>query len=195
MNRHCERSETIQQSNKAGLLRRCLAMMALLLLGGCILVDDFGAQWNKGVADNCVSKIAESLYYTEFRRDPADKDMANLAHTITVGDAHFLMLKKNAEDKGGRMYRFVVAGKSYYIFQRFRLDPTMREPFEKEHPNAPVSLAHDTVTLAQLGDAEMKLLAEISAKPEYWEIEDQTLYNTMKNPTCQFNPTGDNKDK
>ena len=30
----------------------------------------------------------------------------------------------------------------------------------------------------------MKLLTEISSRKEYWEIEDQTLYNTMLNPLC-----------
>lgn len=162
----------------------CLALVSLAL-SACILVDDFSGQWQKGKTDFCINKIAESLYYSEFRRDPEGKDITQLAHLFPLGDFYFLMLKKNPEDKGGRMYRFgLVRGKEYNIFQRYRLDPTMRTTFEHDYPKAPVSLAHDTVNLATLGKAELTLLADISAKGEYWQIEDQTLYNTSHNPLC-----------
>ena len=166
------------------LIRRFIApLAALMALSGCILVDDFSAQWDKGKTDSCTNKIASSLYYAEFRRNPDGKDMNSLAHVISIGNDHFLMLKQSPSDKGGRMYRFGVV---HGIFQRYRLNPTMKATFEHEHPNAPVSLAHDTVTLATLGTEEMKLLSEITAKPEYWEIEDQILYNTALNEACIF---------
>lgn len=163
--------------------RTLAALAALALLSACILVEDFSAMWDKGETDPCVSKIAESLYYAEFRRDPEGKDMSKHAHIFSVGKYHFLMLKQDEGDAGGRMYRFgVING----IFQRFRLDPVMREAFKIEFPDAPVSFRHDTVTLKQLGDAEMKILTEISSRDDYWEIEDQTLYNVMLNPLCKY---------
>ena len=166
------------------MIRRFIApLVALLALSGCILVDDFAPAWDKGVTDPCISKLSESLYYSEFRRDPADKKMDDLARTFVLGKEHFLMLKQEPADKGGRMYRFGIV---HGIFQRYRLDPAMRRAFEIEYPNSPVSLKHDTVKLTTLGDAETKLLAEIAAKPEYWEIEDQSLYNTALNPSCKF---------
>lgn len=194
---HCKRSDSKHSGERrsqpiqtgptpqvlAGLLRQCLAMTALLMLTGCILVNDFTPMWEKGESDSCVSKIAESLYYSEFQRDPDEKNMGDYAHVFTLGDYHFLMLKQNVNDKGGRMYRFGVV---HGIFQRYRLVPTMREAFNIAYPNAPVSFRHDTVTLDSLSPEVIKLLEEISSKSEYWEIEDQTLYNTLLNPLCKF---------
>lgn len=163
--------------------RFVMPLVAIFALSGCILVDDFAPQWERGKTDSCTSKIAESLYYSEFRRDPEGKDMKTLARSFTLDKFHFLMLKQDVADKGGRMYRFgVVNG----IFQRYRINPAMRETFERDYPNAPVSLKHDTIRLARLGEKEIELLTEISAKPEYWEIEDQTLYNTLRNPACIY---------
>jgi hypothetical protein len=166
------------------MFRRILApLAALLVLGGCILVDDFTPKWEDARTDSCTAKIAQSLYYSEFRRDPEGKDINTLARSFTLGKYQFLLLKKDASDKGGRMYRFhVVNG----IFQRYRLDPAMKKQFQQDYPNAPVSLAHDTVEIKSLGAEEMKLLTDINTKDEYWEIEDQTLYNTLRNPTCIY---------
>jgi hypothetical protein len=166
------------------MIRRILAPLALLFaLTGCILVEDFSPMWEKSKPDACLNKIAESLYYSEFRRDPNGKDTNEYAHAFTLGKHHFLMLKKNTEDKGGRMYRFgVVNG----IFQRYRLDPVMRTAFEIGHPDAPVSFRHDTVTVENLSPEVISLLTEISDDSKYWEIEDQTLYNVMLNPLCRF---------
>ena len=148
-----------------------------------MLVDDFSPVWEQGVTDPCVNKIAESIYLNEFRRDPTDKNMNDHARMLVLGKEHFLMLKMASTDTGGRMYRVrVVNG----IFQRYRLNPTMRTTFEKDYPNAPVSLKNDTVSLATLDAPTRALLSEIAAKPEYWEIEDQTLYNAILNPTCKF---------
>mgnify|MGYP003385809137 CR=1 FL=1 len=163
--------------------RFVMPLVAILALSGCILVDDFSPQWEKGKTDSCTSKIAESLYYSEFRRDPEGKDMKTLAHSFTLGKFHFLMLKQDVADKGGRMYRF---GVTNGIFQRYRIAPGMRAQFERDYPDAPVSLKHDTVKLDALGEKEVALLSEISAKTEYWEIEDQTLYNTLRNPACIY---------
>ncbi len=164
-------------------LRTLASAGLLLLLSACMLVDDFSPAWDKGVTDSCTSKIAESLYYSEFRRDPNGKDMSQLARVLTLGDNHFLMLKQDEADRGGRMYRFRV---THGIFQRLRLDPTMRKTFEKDYPNAPVNLKHDTVNLSLLDEKTQKLLQEIGDKAEYWEIDDQTLYNTLLNPLCKF---------
>ena len=166
------------------MIRRFIApLVAALTLSGCILVEDFSPAWNTATPDSCLNKIAQSLYYSEFSRDPEGKDMNTLAHATRIGNANFLMLKQEAADKGGRMYRFgVVNG----IFQRYRLNPAMRQAFLADYPDAPVSLRNDTVVLAKLGTEETKLLTEIASKPEYWQIEDQTLYNIMLNPLCRF---------
>ncbi len=158
-------------------------LSALLLLSACILVDDFTPQWNDGKTDSCTAKMAQALYYTEFRRDPEGKEINDLAREFTIDKFHFLMLKEAAADKGGRMYRFgVVNG----IFQRYRLNPAMKKQFEQEYPNAPISLAHDTVEVKSLDAEVMQLLTAINAKSDYWEIEDQSLYNVLRNPLCIY---------
>jgi hypothetical protein len=162
-----------------------LPLLALWALAGCILVDDFSEAWNESKPDYCLTKIAESLYYADFRRDPEGKDMTALARGWSLNGNHFLLLKKDAADKGGRLYRFEVENG---FFRRYRLNPTMREAFQKEYPSYPttISFPFDTVTLSTLDAPTLKLLGEIAAKPDYWEIEDQTMYNTMRNPHCRF---------
>lgn len=152
-------------------------------LTSCILVDDFGARWGEAKPDACVGKIAAALYYGEFRREMPMQESDNYARAITLGGQPYLLLKKQLDDKGGRLYRFTV---KHGIFERYRLNPTMREAFEREHPNAPVSLARDTVTLAALTPEIEALLATISQDARYWESEDKTLYNPMRNPLCRF---------
>ena len=170
--------------------RTTLALLSLTLLAACILVDDFGPAWEKSVADPCISKIAEGLYYTEFRREPDDKKMDQLAHAFTLEDQHFLLLKQAPDDKGGRLYRFAVTpGTPSPIFTRFRLNPVMRESFEKNYPNAPVTFAHDTVRIATLDANTKQLLLEIARQPDYWEVEEKALYNAFHNPRCPFEPT------
>ena len=165
------------------LTSRILPLLALALLTACILVDDFGGAWSEAKADPCINKIASSLYAGEFNRDPSAYEIEDLARSVTWEGENFLLLKQAPEDKGGRLYKFRVTNG---IFERFRLVPTMRAKFEKEYPNAPVSLKRDTVTLANLDKAPKDLLIAVAKKAEYWEAEDKTLYNTIRNPTCRF---------
>ena len=166
---------------------KLLSALALLLLSACILVEDFGTAWDKAKPDSCLTKIAQSLYYAEFQRDPSEKHMDDLARGITLDGQNFLLLKKDPEDKGGRLYKFDVApGHPSTIFTRYRLVPTMRATFEKNYPNAPVSLKRDTVSIETLNAETEALLVTIAKNPKYWEAEDKVLYNTLHNPACRF---------
>jgi hypothetical protein len=49
-----------------------------------------------------------------------------------------------------------------------------------------VLLKEDTVTIQKLDAPSRKMLSEIADKSDYWEIEDQTLYNPIRNPLCLF---------
>lgn len=160
-----------------------VSALIALALSACMLVEDFGSVWEKATPDPCLSKLADSLYYTEFQRDPAGLEMKNIVRGVTLNGSHYLLLKKDADDKGGRMYRFRV---SNGIFERYRLVPTKRAEFERDYPQAPVSLARDTITLTSLEKPEQQLLADIAAKDDYWEVEEKLLYNTLRNPACRF---------
>jgi hypothetical protein len=158
-------------------------LSALFLLASCILVDDFGSSWKFAKADPCLSKLVESLYFTEFRRDPDGKKMDEHAHAFAHEGFNYLLLKKSPEDKGGRLYRFQVQSG---VFIRYRLNPVMRDIFTKNHPDAPVKLTRDTVTIPTLNEESLKLLTEISGNADYWEADDKALYNTFLNPQCRF---------
>lgn len=165
-------------------MKRIAALLALALLSACLLVEDFGHTWEEAAPDTCLDKIAESLYYSEFQRNPEGKDLTKLARGLKrTNGMTYLLLKKNEDDKGGRLYRFQVING---IFQRLRILPTMRPTFEANYPNAPVSLDHDMIRFAHLGADEWDLIDNIATQPEYWEIEDQTLYNPMHDPACRF---------
>lgn len=165
-------------------MKKTLALAALAMLSACMLVKDFGETWNEAKPDKCISKIAGSLYYAEFQRDSEGLDMDKLVHALKRPNGKsYLLLKKDPEDKGGRMYRFdVVNG----IFQRYRVVPTMRKTFEENYPDAPVSLERDTILFEQLGPKEWDLIDNIATQEEYWEQEDATLYNTFRDPSCRF---------
>ena len=164
-------------------LRNLCVLGFAALLSACLMVEDFGPSWQQSKPDPCLSKIASSLYAVEFRRSSDGLDMNTLAHGLTLDGNFYLLLKKEADDKGGRLYRFTVTNG---IFQRWRLDPTMRATFTKDYPNAPVSLKRDTVAIETLNPDTEKLLTEIAGKPEYWQIEEQTLYNTSLDDNCRF---------
>ncbi len=168
---------------KPVLVRVFSPLAALMLLAACILVNDFGKAWEEAKPDFCLTKIAQSLYYAEFNREPVETDMDNLARGWSYEKNTYLMLKKQVGDKGGRLYRFRVKNG---IFERFRLVPTMREAFEHDYANAPVSLKRDTVTLDALNEKTLPLLKEISGKDKYWESADKILYNPLRNPSCRF---------
>lgn len=165
-------------------MKQLIALGALAALTACMLVKDFGASWQEAKPDACISALMNSMYYTEFSRNPEGKDMNALAHAITRPNGKtYLLIKADADDKGGRMYRFQVVNG---IFQRFRLVPTMRATFEQNYPDAPVSLARDTIQFEQLSEKEWELIDNIATQEEYWEIQDQSLYNTFRNPECRF---------
>jgi hypothetical protein len=171
-------------------MKKLLSLVtALTLLAGCILVDDFGARWGQAKVDPCLSEVAKSLYIAEFRKEPDDETMASLARGLTLDGQHYLLLKKYAKHAGGRIYRFTItAGKNaeHVVLQRWRLDPAMRQAFMNNYPNAVAKLDRDTVTLPTLDGAAQTLLTEIANKPEYWQIDDQTLYNLIRDPKCIF---------
>lgn len=168
----------------------CVTIAALLALVGCVLVNDFGAAWEEAKPDVCLSKIAESLYYAEFNRPAAEGEIDQLARGWSYEKQNYLLLKKNAADKGGRLYRFRVTNG---IFERFRLAPTMRDDFKRDYPNAPVSLKRDTATLESLNPETLKLLASVASHDAYWESADKILYNPMLNPACRFEDRDLNK--
>jgi hypothetical protein len=153
------------------------------LLQGCLIVDDFGAQWQAARADTCLNPIADALYYQAYQRRLPKGDIAHHARGLTLQDQHFLLLKKHQSDAGGYLYRFDVTGG---IYTQFRLAPTMRNVFLAEYPDAPVVIERDTVRLARLDEKTVSLLLTIAQDARYWEKESAHMYNPLHYPHCAF---------
>lgn len=164
-------------------MKRYLALLVLPLLTACIIIGDFGDAWDKAEGDICLNRINEALYPQVYERDVPETDIATLARGITLGDTHFILMKKQMKDAGGFLFRFTV---EQGVFTRYKLNPTMRKTFLAENPDAPVKLSDSTVTLAKLDDASVALLEKIAKDARYWEVDDKTLYNPLKNTLCRF---------
>ncbi|MFO0069049.1 MAG: hypothetical protein ACK529_02595 [Alphaproteobacteria bacterium] len=166
------------------LLRRTLPLLLILpLLAGCIIVRDFGEIWSKASGDICLNRINAALYYQVYESEFPEDKITDVARGITLGNDHYILMKKSPEDTGGFLFRFTVKGG---IFTRYRLNPAARKLFEQEYPDAPVKLRENTVTLAEFNDATLTLLDKIAGDKRFWETEDKTLYNTQLNPFCRF---------
>lgn len=158
-------------------------LAASLIVSGCLIVEDFQTKWDEAVPDACLNRIADSLYYQQFQRKLDKGDIASLARGLAIEEQRFLLLKKKPDDKGGNLYRFEVENG---VYTQLRLNPAMRETFEKDHPNAPVRIVRDTVTLATLDNEVVSLLLSIARDTRYWETDEAHLYNPLRNPTCAF---------
>jgi hypothetical protein len=164
-------------------MTRFWSLLLLPLLCACLVVTDFGTAWKEASDDLCLNRIAMALYRQLHEQEPPSEDMGQLARAVTWDGEHYLLLKKKPEDRGGFLFRFTVKSG---VFTRYRLNPTMRDRFAQDYPDAPVEVADSTVTLAQLGAAERALLGKVAKDARYWQREDRTLYNTALNPACRF---------
>lgn len=164
-------------------MKKLCAIALALVLSGCIIVDDFATHWDAATPDACLDRIADALYYQTYQRQLAEGEIGHLARGLKLEDQSFLLLKKNAEDNGGNLYRFEVENG---VYTEFRLNPAMRDHFAETYPDAPVRIKRDTVTLPRLDEKTVSLLLTIARNPRYWEKKDAHLYNPLRNPTCAF---------
>lgn len=165
-------------------MKRYLSLLLLpLLLAACIVVDDFGGTWDKAEGDICLNRINAALYSQVHERDVKEEDIASYARGITFDGHNYILMKEKPEDKGGFLFRFTV---KEGVFTRYKLNPTTRKAFLAEYPDAPVKVGDDTVTLTTLDDPHIALLNRVSDDTKYWEIDDKTLYNPLRNALCRF---------
>lgn len=164
-------------------MKRFVSLLVLPLLAACIVVDDFGSQWDKASGDICLDRINTALYHQVHEREVKEADIAAVARGITLNEHHYILMKEKPEDKGGFLFRFTVKDG---VFTRYKLNPTLRKQFKEEYPDAPVNVGDDTVTLKSLGEDQVALLSKIAADEKYWESDDRTLYNPMHNKLCRY---------
>ncbi|MBN8543390.1 MAG: hypothetical protein J0M34_03905 [Alphaproteobacteria bacterium] len=163
-------------------MKRLLLLLPLLLCA-CIVVDDFGDAWKKAEGDICLNRINAALYAQVHEREVKEDRIEKLARGITLDGHHYILMKENPSDKGGFLFRFTV---KEGVFTRYKLNPTMRKQFLEEYPNAPVSIDDSTATLTSLDTERVALLNKIADDAKYWETDDRTLYNPLRNKLCRF---------
>lgn len=164
-------------------MKRYLALLLFPLLAACIVIEDFGGAWDKAEGDICLNRINAALYHQVHEREVKEEDITTVARGITFDGNHYILMKEKPEDKGGFLFRFTV---KEGVFTRYKLNPTMRKQFLAEYPDAPVHIDDSTVTLSTLDDAQVALLNRIAADAKYWETDDRTLYNPLRNTLCRF---------
>lgn len=164
-------------------MKRFLILALLPLLAACIVVDDFGDAWENAKGDICLNRISTALYHQVHERDVKEEDIEEYARGITLNDQHYILMKKNTKDKGGFLFRFRV---KEGVFTRYKLNPTMRKTFTTEYPDAPVNVGDDTVSITTLDTATTAALTKVALDARYWEEDDRTLYNPMRNAHCRF---------
>ncbi|MFZ4124617.1 MAG: hypothetical protein ACOYJ2_00915 [Rickettsiales bacterium] len=162
-------------------MKRLLILLPLLLTA-CIVVDDFGAQWKAAKGDICLNRINTALYSQVHERE-APEDIALVARGITLDKHDYILMKEKPSDTGGFLFRFTV---KEGVFTRYKLNPTMRKQFLKDYPNAPVAIDDSTATLTSLDTDRIALLNKIADDAKYWEVDDRTLYNPLRNTLCRF---------
>ena len=164
-------------------MKRFLILALLPLLAACIVVDSFGDAWDNAKGDICLNRISTALYHQIHERDVKEENIEKYVRGITIDGQHYILMKKNVEDKGGFLFRFRV---KEGVFTRYKLNPVMRKEFTKEYPNAPVNVGEDTITIASLDEATTAVLTKVANDKRYWEDDDRTLYNPMHNEHCRF---------
>ncbi len=158
--------------------RKLIACLSVLALSGCIVVKDFGESWEHGGSDPCVEEIVRH-HFLEDAGIPYK--IRTRARILKLGDARFLMLLDGTGTRSGTLYRYKVEEGQFITY---RLNETKREEFLKSYPESGVVLTSETATIPELNANMLKLLAEISAKEEYWVETEQMIYNPASIQGC-----------
>ncbi len=178
-------------------MKPLLLITLTFLLAARIEVADFAAYWAKGAADpallglwqeakdhNARLRITEEngtmlMHFTEDQKsDDGQKDPGetDLARTLKVGEAAFLMMKNDPASPGGSLIRYDTQEDETFIL--YAPAPTNGNPFFKNyrgnaiHIDPPATAegdaqqtAHDTVSITTLNDTAMKDLEAMAATP------------------------------
>lgn len=158
-------------------LRNTLIIPVLLVLAGCIGVKDFGLFWDSAAIDRSLagkwdsarengkdlafSPLDDRTYNMKYESDPYPV----LARTLPVGDATFLMTKKNEGDVGGNLIAYVVQGDVLVLFVPNR---DKQKDFLARYPNIPFIITRTSMTIEELNIETMKWLQQIASEPEWW---------------------------
>ena len=147
-----------------------IALSALcLLLSGCLLVDDFGTEWEKGETDTCIRL--------------KDATPTQVHRSVTIQGYDFLMLKDDASNKGGMLLSYEINDEGEIVAYDFRQDKVA--DFEKAHPNSPIILEKSemltTARVTSLTPEVYKIIGDVAGNEDYWEQAKDSPFESYKN--------------
>lgn len=158
-----------------------LAALASLLFG-CIVVDDFGAYWNKGFVDVCVNEIVQKGMSEDSAANPP---VIPAMRSLQIGNHTFLMMRDHATDKGGNMIRYNIKDGQYVPY---RLNENKRKDFLTYYPDSTVVLTTETAKIPVLNEKSVALLNKIAGDDSYWVENERSPYNPTKRIDCIRKP-------
>lgn len=158
--------------------RFLLMLPVLLLLGGCIAVEDFGPYWDSAKIDPTLegtwkseregglgatfTMVSPNLYEMQM----GDEASPQFVRTLDVDGNTYLMVKTNEDSTGGTLIPYIIQ-EGWLIL--FAPDRDQASAFAKAYPNGPFIIARSSISLRQLTPETMKALAEVTAVTEYWK--------------------------
>jgi len=145
-----------------------LLFLAVFCLIGCINVNDFGVYWNKGVVDPALegywlSEHGECNHYVKHDDHYEITQDGSIVKTLPMDGATFLMIKSRDEQF---IYKYTANQDTFTLYNPQR---TIEKEFKQQYDTANIIIDRHTVTIDQLDGDVVKILEDISQKPNYWE--------------------------
>lgn len=154
------------------------AVCLCVMVSGCIVVDDFAGNWEKGFIDICANDLMNNGDIRGARRLRAK---TSLMRSLRVGDHGFLMTREHENDKGGNLIRYAVRDGE---FVTYRLNESRREDFKRQYPDSGVVITSETATIPVLDARALALLESVAADESYWVDSRRERYNPSGRTDC-----------
>lgn len=162
-------------------MKKITALLMLPFLTACLIVDDFRATWDEAQPDMCITKLAAAFYEKSFKK--SQSDYSQLIRPLSLGGAHFVMIKEHASDTGGHIYPFFVESG---VLVTKRGNPTHLDYAKEEYGKQGISIKESTVTVKSLDNASKALLEQAYHDDRLWEEDLKMLYNKALSDACRF---------
>lgn len=170
------------------------AMGILLMLSGCIIVNNFNEYWEHGTRDPALDGVwhmpnsqrpalvfspSDKDYYVTVPDDVEQKSTPSEEHarTLTIGSHTFLMIKTTKEQLGGDLVLYTVKEDKLTLYAPVK---SKRESFEKSYAGTNIETTSQTARIKTLDVRTVRILQSLAAKPDYWQVTGTYYREEMK---------------
>ena len=154
-----------------------------VFLTSCIIVEDIGVYWDKGVVDSSLQgSWAKDTACMEFVLDGKDyyvvyngRKEERKYRTLTLGNNKFLMIT-NEDNKTNEEDQYILVKYKVFAdnFTTYKLDKTKKDVFIQEYPDANVIFSdgdHPVAIISHLDEKSAALLQIIADDETYWKVD------------------------